>query len=142
MASIGQGYTADALAELLEQHGSAGYLAEIGGEIVARGAKPEELPWRIGVENPVSGGATGPALRMPPGSRNAAITSGSYRHYLEADGRRFGHIIDPRTGWAVEHDVVVRDRRWPRCRHGGSLGNRPALLGAGCRDDARPNARI
>jgi FAD:protein FMN transferase len=106
MASIGQGYTAARLAELLEQHGSAAYLAEIGGEVVARGAKPGELPWRIGVENPVTGAATGPALRMPPDSRTAAITSGSYRHYLEAAGRRFGHIIDPRTGWAVEHALL------------------------------------
>jgi thiamine biosynthesis lipoprotein len=105
MASIGQGYSAARLAELLEQHGSAAYLAEIGGEVVTRGTKPAELPWRIGVENPVTGGATGPALRMP-GSRTAAITSGSYRHYLEADGRRFGHIIDPRSGWAVEHDLL------------------------------------
>jgi thiamine biosynthesis lipoprotein ApbE len=54
----------------------------------------------------VTGGATGPAIRMPAGSRTAAITSGSYRHFLEADGRRFGHIIDPRSGWAVEHDLL------------------------------------
>jgi thiamine biosynthesis lipoprotein len=106
MASIGQGYTAARLAELLEQHGSTAYLAEIGGEIVARGAKPGELLWRIGIENPVTGVVTGSALRMPPGSQTAAITSGSYRHYLEAAGRRFGHIIDPRTGWAVEHDLL------------------------------------
>jgi FAD:protein FMN transferase len=106
MASIGQGYSATRLAELIERHGSTAYLAEIGGEVVTRGSKSAELPWRIGVENPVTGGATGPALRMPTGTRTAAITSGSYRHYLEADGRRFGHIIDPRSGWAVEHDLL------------------------------------
>lgn len=106
MASIGQGYTAGRLADLIERHGGTAYLAEIGGEVVARGTKPGDLPWRVGVENPVSGGATGPALRMPSRSRTAAITSGSYRHFLESDGRRFGHIIDPRTGWAVEHDLL------------------------------------
>jgi thiamine biosynthesis lipoprotein len=106
MASIGQGYTAERLADVLEQHGSAEYLAEIGGEVVARGAKPGDVPWRVGVENPVGGAEPGPALRMPPDARTAAITSGSYRHYLDADGRRFGHIIDPRTGWAVEHDLL------------------------------------
>jgi FAD:protein FMN transferase len=105
MASIGQGYTAGRLAELLEQRDSAAYLAEIGGEVVTRGTKPAELPWRIGVENPVTGGVNGPALRMPS-SRTAAITSGSYRHYLESDGKRFGHIIDPRSGWAVEHTLL------------------------------------
>jgi thiamine biosynthesis lipoprotein len=106
MASIGQGYTAGRLAELIEQHGSMAYLAEIGGEVVSRGMKPGDTPWRIGVENPVTGGPTGPALRMPSGSRTAVITSGSYRHYLEADGKRFGHIIDPRSGWAVEHGLL------------------------------------
>jgi thiamine biosynthesis lipoprotein len=106
MASIGQGYTAGRLADLLEEHGSRDYLAEIGGEIVTRGTKPGAVPWRVGVENPLSGDPAGRALRMPAASRTAVITSGSYRHYLEVDGRRFGHIIDPRTGWAVEHRLL------------------------------------
>jgi thiamine biosynthesis lipoprotein len=103
MSSIGQGYTAGRLAELIERSGSTAYLAEIGGEIVARGLKPEGSAWRIGIENPVRGTGAGPALRMPPGARSAVITSGSYRRYLDADGRRFSHIIDPRSGWPVEH---------------------------------------
>jgi len=106
MASIGQGYSAGRLGELLERNGSAAYLAEIGGEVVARGSKPDGSAWRIGIENPVAGFGLGPALRMPPAARTAVITSGSYRHYLEADGRRFGHIIDPRSGWPVEHSLV------------------------------------
>jgi FAD:protein FMN transferase len=104
MASIGQGYSAGRLAELLERSGSTAYLAEIGGEVVARGLKPDASPWRIGIENP--GAGAGPALRMPPGTATAVITSGSYRHYFEAGGRRFGHIIDPRSGWPVEHALV------------------------------------
>jgi thiamine biosynthesis lipoprotein len=103
MASIGQGYTAGRLADLLERSGSTAYLAEIGGEVVARGLKPDGSAWRIGIENPVSGTGTGPALRMPPAARTAVITSGSYRHYFDADGRRFSHIIDPRSGGPVEH---------------------------------------
>jgi FAD:protein FMN transferase len=106
MASIGQGYTAGRLGDLLQRGGSAAYLAEIGGEVVARGSKPDGSAWRIGIENPVAGARAGPALRMPPGARTAVITSGSYRHYFEADGRRFGHIIDPRSGRPVEHSLV------------------------------------
>ena len=93
---------------LLELHGNTAYLAEIGGEVVTRGTKPGATPWRIGIENPVSAAAPsapGPALRMPD-ARTAAITSGSYRHFLEADGRRFSHIIDPRSGWPVEHALL------------------------------------
>jgi thiamine biosynthesis lipoprotein len=106
MASIGQGYTAGRLAALLEEHGSAGYLAEIGGEIVARGSKPDGSAWRVGIENPVAGVDPGPALRLPPSASTAVVTSGSYRQYFEVDGRRLGHIIDPRTGWPVEHALL------------------------------------
>ena len=105
MASIGQGHTVARLADLLERHGSGAYLAEIGGEIVARGTKPDGAPWRVGIENPT--GDAGPALSMPAEGRTAVITSGSYRHFLAADGRRLSHVIDPRSGWPVEHAVAA-----------------------------------
>ena len=63
-------------------------------------------PWRVGLENPVDEALVGPALRTPPDARTAVVTSGSYRHYLDAAGRRFGHIIDPRTGRPVEHALL------------------------------------
>jgi thiamine biosynthesis lipoprotein len=106
MASIGQGYTAGRLADLLELQGSTAYLAEIGGEIAARGTKLDGTPWRIGLENPVDDAPAGPTLRIPPEPRTAVVTSGSYRHYLDADGRRFGHIIDPRSGQPVDHALL------------------------------------
>ena len=66
----------------------------VGGEVAALGTKPDGAPWRIGIENPTAGASASPALRTPPAARTAVITSGSYRHYLEAGGRRFSHIID------------------------------------------------
>lgn len=106
MASIGQGYTAERLASILEAHGSTAYLAEIGGEIVARGVKADGTRWRVGVENPVDGGAAGPTLRIPRDVRTAVITSGSYRQYLAAGGRHFGHVFDPRRGQPVGHSLL------------------------------------
>jgi FAD:protein FMN transferase len=106
MSSIGQGYTAARLADVLESFGVTSYLAEIGGEIVARGTKPDGTRWRVGIENP-SGDASGPALELPAERRSAVVTSGTYRHYFDADGRRFSHILDPRTGFPVEHDLVA-----------------------------------
>jgi len=107
MSSIGQGYTAERLATVLEQQGATSYLAEIGGEIVARGTKPDGAQWRVGVENPAPGGPPGPAIRLPAAGRAAVVTSGTYRHYFDDGGHRFSHIIDPRTGWPVEHDLVA-----------------------------------
>jgi thiamine biosynthesis lipoprotein len=105
MASIGQGYAAGRLAAVLERLGSTAYLAEIGGEIVARGVKPDGSQWRVGVENPAGG--PGPVLRLPAEPATAVVTSGSYRRYFEADGRRYGHIIDPRSGQPVEHALLA-----------------------------------
>jgi thiamine biosynthesis lipoprotein len=108
MASIGQGYSAERLAAVLEEHGSEAYLAEIGGEIVARGLKPDGTQWRIGVERPSSADPTpGPTLRIPAGGRTAVITSGAYRHFFDAEGRRYGHVIDARTGWPIDHSLLA-----------------------------------
>jgi thiamine biosynthesis lipoprotein len=106
MSSIGQGYAADRLAALLEEHGNSAYLAEIGGEIVARGTKPDGTPWRVGVENPSGDEVPGATLRVPPDRRTAVITSGSYRHYFDGAGRRFSHVIDPRTGSPIDHNLL------------------------------------
>ncbi len=104
MASIGQGYSAERLGRVLENYGIDHYLAEIGGEIFARGTKPGEQAWRVGVEDPVGG--PGRALRLPPEPGTAVMTSGTYRHYFEAEGRRYSHIIDPRTGAPVDHSLL------------------------------------
>lgn len=142
MASIGQGYSAGRLADLLERHGSTAYLAEIGGEIVARGAKPDGSAWRVGIENPVSGAGAGPVLRLPAEPTTAVVTSGSYRHYLEAEGHRYGHIIDPRTGWPVEHallsvTVVGRD-----AATAAAWGTALLCLGPGAADAAVERERV
>ncbi len=104
MSSIGQGYSAERLGRVLERYGIDHYLAEIGGEIFARGTKPDQQAWRVGVEDPVGG--PGRALRLPPEPGTAVMTSGTYRHYFEANGRRYSHIIDPRTGEPVEHSLL------------------------------------
>jgi FAD:protein FMN transferase len=104
MASIGQGYSAERLGRVLEGYGVDHYLAEIGGEIFARGTKPGEQAWRVGVEDPAGG--KGHALKLPAEPGTAVMTSGTYRHYFEAEGRRYSHIIDPRTGAPVDHALL------------------------------------
>ncbi len=104
MSSIGQGYSAERLGRVLETYGIDHYLAEIGGEIFARGTKPGDQAWRVGVEDPVGG--AGRALRLPSEPGTAVMTSGTYRHFFEAEGRRYSHIIDPRTGAPVNHSLL------------------------------------
>ena len=136
MASIGQGYTVGRISELVEALGLRDYLFEIGGELAGRGTRPDGKSWRVGIESPDKVDAPVRALSLPADRLTAVITSGSYRHNFTDHDRVYGHILDPRTGRSVDHDLVSVTVSW-RCRgsHGG-LGHRPALPrpDAGIRD--------
>jgi thiamine biosynthesis lipoprotein len=106
MSSIGQGYTVGRLAAVAERFGLTNYLAEIGGEIMGRGRRPDGTPWRVGIERPDTPGRVLRALSLPTDRATAVITSGSYRHYFEDNGSVYGHVIDPRTGRPVQHALV------------------------------------
>lgn len=106
MASIGQGYTVGRISEVVEALGLRNYLFEIGGEIAGRGTRPDGKSWRVGVENPDKVDAPLRALSLPADRLTAVITSGSYRHNFTERDRVYGHILDPRTGRSVEHDLV------------------------------------
>jgi thiamine biosynthesis lipoprotein len=106
MSSIGQGYTVGRLAAIAERFGLNNYLAEIGGELVGRGLRPDGTPWRVGIERPDTPGRVLRALPLPTDRATAVITSGSYRHYFEDHGSVYGHVIDPRTGRPVQHALA------------------------------------
>jgi thiamine biosynthesis lipoprotein len=106
MSSIGQGYTVGRLASIAEGFGLTSYLAEIGGELVARGRRPDGTAWRVGIERPDAPGRVLRALSLPPDRATAVITSGTYRHYFEDHGSAYSHVIDPRTGRPVQHALV------------------------------------
>lgn len=98
-SAIAKGYGVDAIAALLREHGVAHYMVEIGGEVAVSGNNPRGGPWRIGIEAPQA--ARGRTLTMLNLHEAAMATSGDYRNYIEIDGQRYAHIIDPRTGYPV-----------------------------------------
>ncbi|MBI4514801.1 MAG: FAD:protein FMN transferase [Deltaproteobacteria bacterium] len=94
LGGVGKGYTADRVAEVLEQSGARGGVAAIGGDIRVFGKHPDDRPWRIAVRPPQ---ADTPPLAVVELSRGAVSTSGDYERYFEVDGVRYHHIIDPRS---------------------------------------------
>lgn len=94
---IAQGYTVDQLAVLLHTRGIANYMVEVGGEVRASGTNEQGRPWSIQIDRPEEGGDHQAHTVVPLQDRSLA-TSGNYRRFVELDGRRFGHTIDPRTG--------------------------------------------
>lgn len=107
LSSIAQGYSVENLSHVLEKHGISDYMVEIGGELKTRGQKPDQKPWRIALEKPLPGEhKLHKILAMPKEAPLAIMTSGTYRHYFDANGRRYSHILDARTGKPVTHDLV------------------------------------
>jgi thiamine biosynthesis lipoprotein len=107
LSSIGQGYSVGRLANILAQQGINDYLIEIGGELVIHGQKPDGEPWRVALEKPLSGERTLQKVMTIRQTESLAImTSGTYRHYFDVQGKRYSHILNAHTGAPVSHQTV------------------------------------
>ncbi|EPJ50883.1 MAG: hypothetical protein OFPI_18870 [Osedax symbiont Rs2] len=103
LSSIAKGYAVDQLAKMLDSAGYSAYLVEIGGELLTRGIKPNQQPWRIAIESPTSGRNIQRIVRVDD---VAVATSGDYRNYFEDKGIRYSHIIDTKTGRPITHNLA------------------------------------
>jgi thiamine biosynthesis lipoprotein len=105
LSSIAKGFALDRIAAHLEGLGAGRHLIEIGGELRGGGRAPHGRPWRVGIEQPEAGRrAVRRVLRL---EGRALATSGDYVAYFERDGRRYSHIIDPRSGRPVDHGLAA-----------------------------------
>jgi len=105
--AIAQGYTSDLIARFLGSRGIKNYLVDTGGEIMARGEKPNGQPWIVGIEKPAENWDSERVLQTRIALRDKGlVTSGSTRKYVERNGKRYSHCIDPKTGYPVEHNVL------------------------------------
>ena len=105
--AIAQGYTSDLIASFLESQGVVNYLVDTGGEIMTKGGKPNGQPWIVGIEKPADNENSEQVVQTRIAVRNkGVVTSGSTRKYVERDGKRYSHCINPKTGCPVEHHVL------------------------------------
>lgn len=104
LSSIAKGFGVDKVAALLDKYQPQGYLVEIGGEISLSGTKPDGSLWVIAIEQPSDKAID--AQQIISLKNMAMATSGDYRNYYEEDGQRFSHLIDPRTGYPINHRLA------------------------------------
>jgi FAD:protein FMN transferase len=105
--AIAKGYAADVAGAFLESKGIEVYLVEIGGDLLARGVKPDGSHWRIGLELPAETMDSPQEWNYMVEIRdNGVATSGNYRRYFEENGQRYSHTIDPQTGYPVKHNLL------------------------------------
>ena len=96
LSALGQGYAVDVVAAALEELGLTNFLVEISGELKAVGSRRDGSPWRIGVEAPAEGPSE--LWGTVELSDEGVSTAGDYLNYIEIDGLRYSHLVDPSTG--------------------------------------------
>jgi len=104
LSSIAKGYAVDLIAERLDNRGIQAYLVDIGGDMRAKGKKPDGQGWRIGIERPMAGEQAVHTI-IEPGDM-AVLTSGSYRNHFRDGDKEYSHTIDPRTGKPIPRELV------------------------------------
>lgn len=105
--SIAKGYGIDVVGRFLESKGIKNYLVEIGGEIRARGTKPDSQLWTVQLDNPNTDG-TRTAYTLLQLTDKSMASSGNYRKFrITEEGQKYVHTINPKTGYATESNLLA-----------------------------------
>jgi FAD:protein FMN transferase len=118
-------YAADCAARVLATAGIAHGFAELGGDIAIVGAHPDGAPWRVGVRDPRDPERAIATLELDGG---AIASSGDYERFFESGGRRYCHILDPRSGWPAQGLASVSVVA-PQCLVAGTTSTIAMLMG-------------
>ena len=101
LAGIAKGYAVDLCYDrALKERPGGNFMINLGGNIRCLGAGRGERPWTVGVRNPFNRDGLLGVIKLPSGM--ATATSGNYERFVTIEGKRYAHIIDPRTGYPVQ----------------------------------------
>lgn len=107
---LGKEYAVDRAAEICQRHGIEAGLIDFGGDLRTLGPHPDGSPWEIGIQHPRHPEVPIGMIRL---ARGAVATSGDYERYIEVNGQRYCHILNPQTGWparGLASVTVMADR--------------------------------
>ncbi|MCG7898079.1 MAG: FAD:protein FMN transferase [Candidatus Thiodiazotropha lotti] len=123
---IGKEYAVDRTLQLLQQQTDQALLINYGGDICAGGARQSNLPWSVGLEHPSHPDSPKGVLRI---RRGGLATSGDTRRYLLHQGKRYGHVLNPKNGWPVEGGLRSVTVAAASCTEAGLLATMALLQG-------------
>ena len=96
--AIGKGYAANRARDIMKKMGIASGIVNAGGDMFAWGRQADGKKWKIGIADPKNKSAILAWLQL---ENTAIVTSGNYERFAIIDGKKYAHIIDPRTGYPV-----------------------------------------
>lgn len=124
LSAIAKGYGVDLISSLLRQRGMDTHMVEIGGEVVGRGRA-----WRIGIEKPSEDITLRSIQEIVRLQDQGMATSGNYRNFFDAQGNRYSHTINPRTGRPVEHHLASATILAPTCAQADAIATAVMVMG-------------
>lgn len=106
--AVAQGYSADVFAKFLESKHVNNYLVEIGGEVCANGVNSRGTEWVVGLDKPVENALPGENIqtKIYLSNRKGLATSGNYRKFIEVDGIKYSHTVNPKTGFPILNSLL------------------------------------
>jgi FAD:protein FMN transferase len=123
---IGKEYAVDRVAGMLGRQTQIPLLINFGGDLRAVGPVPTNGAWRVGIESIAQPDRAQQVVQLRSG---AMATSGDTRHAVEHNGKRYGHIIDARTGWPAEHTARSITVLADTCTQAGTYATLAMLQG-------------
>jgi thiamine biosynthesis lipoprotein len=123
---FGKEYAVDIVSLVARDHGIEASLVDFGHDIRAGGAPPGRPAWHIGLEDPQRPGTTWSSVAL---AGKSIASSGDYIRGFTVDGRRYGHIIDARTGWPVANGCTQATVIADTCLQAGMLSTAAFILG-------------
>ena len=124
---FGKEFAVDRLARLAAERGLKDALIDLGRDIYALGGNGIHPFWHVGIEDAVHPGACRSGIAL---SGRAVSASGDYARCFLHEGRRYGHILDPRTGWPVANGVRGVNVVARSCMEAGVYSTALCILGA------------
>jgi thiamine biosynthesis lipoprotein len=128
LGGIGKEYAVDRTLELLLRKSDAAMLVNFGGDMVCNRSPNADIPWRIGIDKNDQSNRVDELLELRSG---ALATSGSTQRYLIAAGKRYGHVLNPTTGWPIKELPLTVTVAAANCTQAGMLATFAMLQGSG-----------
>ena len=126
LGGVGKEYAVDCVAQLAINFGLRAALVDFGQDVRAVGQPPDKHAWHVGLEDP---NAAGTCWNSVAARDIAVATSGDYLRCFVKDGRRYGHIVDPRTGKPVDNGCQSVTVLAPSCTMAGVLSTTAFIFG-------------
>ncbi len=131
LSAVAKGFGVDEMVRVLRQHNLTNIYASIAGEVMVLGHSPRGTAWQVGISAPVAHwNENDPMAAIASLSNQALSTSGDYQKFFtDPQGRRLSHIMDPKTGWPVQHNVGGVTVVAPNSMTADALGTTLFVLG-------------